>query len=414
MRVLTINTAYSTGGAAKVALTLHQYMLRQDGIDPVFLSGRGDMVSSQNIITLRRHYLYEYANAIAYRLMATEGLFNKNVLAGILKEVLPNIDIIHMHNIHGYYIDKSVLSIIEDMPVVWTLHDFWIATGRCTFPLDCKELVNRCTRCSHTLTRYPKTWLLHNFDETYAMKRDLLNMFKHLTIVVPSHSFQTCLNKYHIKYHNIKVIYNGIDANVFRPAKSILEKQEIMRKLSLPDDGRPIVCFVARRIAELRKGFSILYASLNNLGKAIRLLIIGESKHCFDQSQFNCNVNMIPCGYLDDPNILTDYLRVADVVVNPSEEETFGLTSIEALSCGARPVVFKLPIFQEVLGEWAIFSEEKNSESLREAILSSLENPLSFHEKQEAHEYVQSCFSLERMCDSYMALYRQAIGMEQA
>lgn len=410
MRVLTINTAYSTGGAAKVAYTLHQYMLRQDGIYSVFLSGRGDMVSSQNIITLRQHYLYEYANAIAYRLVAKEGLFYKRRLARILKDLIPHIDIVHMHNIHGYYIDDAVFNILENMPVVWTLHDFWIATGRCTFPVDCKEVMNRCTRCSNILTRYPKTWLLHNFNKTYEMRRELLKMFKNLTLVVPSHAFQTCLANYHIKHRKVKVIYNGINAKVFRPPNSIFERQEIMNKLSVPDDGLPIVCFIARRIYEQRKGFSILNTSLNNLGRAIRLLIIGESKHCLDQFQDNRNINMMSCGYIDDPNILADYLRVADVVVNPSQEETFGLTSIEALSCGARPVVFKLPIFQEVLGEWAIFSQEKNSESLREAILSSLENPFSFHEKQEAYDYVRSYFSLEKMCDNYMALYRRAIG----
>ena len=409
MRVLTINTTYSTGGAANVALTLHKYMMRQNGIYPVFLSGRGDMVPTDNIITLHHNQLYEYANAIAYRVVANDGIFSKWTFAHILRELLPYIDIIHIHNMHGYYMHDSVLNIIEDMPVVWTLHDFWIATGRCTFPLDCKEWMNCCTHCSYISTRYPRTWVVRNFNKAYAFKRSLFKKFKQLTLVVPSQSFRSHLYNFNIKCLNMEIIYNGIDINIFKPTKNIQEKQNIMHKLSLPDDTLPIMCFMARRVYEPRKNFAILHRSLHDLGREVRLLIIGESNHCLDRMQFGRNIHVMHRGYIKDRNVLTDYLRVADVVVNPSEDETFGLTSLEALSCGARPVVFRIPIFQEVLGKWAVFAQERSSESLRESILHSLENTLSFDEKQNAYEYVRSGFSLERMCDSYIGLYRQAI-----
>lgn len=45
-----------------------------------------------------------------------------------------NPDIIHLHNIHGYYINLEVLFkyfIESGKPVIWSLYDCWSFTGHC-------------------------------------------------------------------------------------------------------------------------------------------------------------------------------------------------------------------------------------------------------------------------------------------
>ena len=46
-------------------------------------------------------------------------------------------DVIHLHNIHGYYINVEMLfdwiKSRPNMQVKWTLHDCWAFTGRCPY-----------------------------------------------------------------------------------------------------------------------------------------------------------------------------------------------------------------------------------------------------------------------------------------
>lgn len=49
-----------------------------------------------------------------------------------IDEIRP--DIIHLHNIHGYYINSKVLFEYLsklNIPIVWTFHDCWSFTGHC-------------------------------------------------------------------------------------------------------------------------------------------------------------------------------------------------------------------------------------------------------------------------------------------
>lgn len=403
MRLLTINTDCSSGGAARVASTLHNYVRRNPRIHCVYLTGRHSRTPNDHIINLHPTPIYEYANTLIYRFFAKEGVLSKHLWDNIQDYFLKS-DTVHLHNAHGYYLPESVLESIAHQRLIWTLHDFWIATGRCTFPLECSGWTQICRYCPH-LDRYPRTFFKRDFSRSFSWKRNLLHSLTKALLIVPSYSFLNELLQLGISKNNVMVIHNGIDITIFRPLKNLHEKNLLKQKLNLPQDARPVVCFVARRIFEPRKGFHIFYETLLSIRTQIVLIIIGEGSLSINKFRIPNNVELICVGHMHNLQLLSDYLRVTDIFVNPSQSETFGLTSLEALSCGARPVVFNLPIFHEILSEWAIITRENNLSSFADALLESLVQPLSFNDKDKAYQYICDNFSVHNMCQKYMKLY---------
>ena len=62
-------------------------------------------------------------------------------------------DVIHLHNLHGYYLNIEVLfSYLKKsgIPVVWTLHDCWSMTGYCPHfeNVNCTQYRTECRRRS--------------------------------------------------------------------------------------------------------------------------------------------------------------------------------------------------------------------------------------------------------------------------
>ena len=77
----------------------------------------------------------------------------------IIKAINP--DVIHLHNIHGYYINiKLLFEYLSEVniPIIWTLHDFWPITGHCAAPIlfECEKWKTGCGKC-------PQLW-----DATYS------------------------------------------------------------------------------------------------------------------------------------------------------------------------------------------------------------------------------------------------------
>ena len=114
--------------------------------------------------------------------------FSTKKLIKKLKKINP--DIIHLHNIHGYYLNLRVffkyLKNEYNGKVIWTLHDCWAFTGHCSYftMINCEKWKKKCHDCPQ-LYCYPKQM----FDTTareYCFKKKLFSGLKNLIIVTPS------------------------------------------------------------------------------------------------------------------------------------------------------------------------------------------------------------------------------------
>ena len=85
-----------------------------------------------------------------------------------------------------------------------------------------------------------------------------------------------------------------------------------------------------------RKGLATFLKLSEHLGETAKIVLVGLTQ---DQIQ------TLPEGVLglprtDTPTELAEIYTAADVFVNPSREETFGLTVAEAMACGTWPIVY--------------------------------------------------------------------------
>ena len=120
-------------------------------------------------------------------LLDKQGLYSARATKRLIKKIDEyQPDVIHLHNVHGYYINYVVLFkylIKQEIPVVWTMHDCWSFTGHCTYfdMVNCEKWKTQCEQCPN-LAGYPKA-IKDRSHKNYQKKKELFTSLKNLTMV---------------------------------------------------------------------------------------------------------------------------------------------------------------------------------------------------------------------------------------
>lgn len=187
MKIVQINTfPYKATGS--VMISIHKILL-QKGYDSYVVWGRGRNSENNREITIidnlgvKFHGVYtritDKTGFASWR--ATKQLINE------LERIQP--DIIHLHNLHGYYINlKMLFSYIKlhQIKVVWTLHDCWTFTGHCAFfdMIGCEKWKIECNKCEQKHT-YPASLICDASRWNWHKKKELFHGLN-AVIVTPS------------------------------------------------------------------------------------------------------------------------------------------------------------------------------------------------------------------------------------
>ena len=150
-------------------------------------------------------------------------------------------------------------------------------------------------------------------------------------IVAPSQSMKDILLDQQMN-DDIEIWPSGVDNDVFMPSARSLEWR---RTLGIADDD-VVVGFFGRLVME--KGISVFcdtIAELTRRNVKLRVLVVGNgpARDWFG----NRLPNAIFTGFQSGP-ALPRALASMDILFNPSVTETFGIVTLEAMSCGV-PVV---------------------------------------------------------------------------
>jgi phosphatidylinositol alpha 1,6-mannosyltransferase len=132
---------------------------------------------------------------------------------------------------------------------------------------------------------------------------------------------------------NLKLWARGVDSSLFHPCK----RSTAWRHEHGIDDDDVVIAFVSRLVIE--KGLDIVSRVLGELetkGVKCRALFVGEGP---ERSKLErAHRNAIFTGHLSGEALATAYAS-ADVFLFPSETETFGNVTLEAMSSGLPVVV---------------------------------------------------------------------------
>ena len=255
--------------------------------------------------------------------------FGTRALIRQLKRISP--DVIHLHNLHGWYIDLPQLFRYmkrHHIRVVWTLHDCWSFTGQCPHFLmaGCNKWQTGCHGCSQH-DRYPAT----RVDRTKTMwrrKKDWFTGVENLTLVTPSYWLAGLVRQSYLKDYPLTVIRNGIDLSVFKPTENDFSAQYRC-------EGKHILLGVAADWGE-RKGLDVFVELSRRLDDSYQIVLVGTR----DDVDRLLPDNVISIHRTANPQELAEIYTAADVFVNPTREEVLGLVNIEALACGTPVITF--------------------------------------------------------------------------
>jgi len=320
--------------------------------------------------TIQHHYqvsslISEYIHYAESLLFDRHGLGSrlatKRIIAKIM-EIKP--DVIQLHCVHGYYINyKYLFEYLNqtNIPIVWTFHDCWAFTGHCAYFdfVGCERWKTGCYSCIQK-HQYPKSVLFDRSRKNYLVKKILFNSVKNLTIVPVSYWLGNLVQQSFLNKYPIQVIQNGIDINAFSPYDDF---EPFLMKYEMK--GKKIILGVASTW-DRRKGlddFIRLYSLLNDNYK---LVLIGLSKSQLD----NLPKGIIGIQRTESVKQLAQFYSLADVFVNPTYEDTFPTTNLEALACGTPVITYNTGGSVESVSENVGKVVEKgNIEQLKNAIL---------------------------------------------
>lgn len=329
--LLQINTVVNRGSTGRIAEEIGKLAM-QSGWNSYIAYGRQKAYSQSNLIHIGN--LFDcYMHVLQTRLFDRHGFGSKKTTMRFIEQIEKiSPDIVHLHNIHGYYLNYPILFdyLAEmDIPVIWTLHDCWSFTGHCPYFdfVKCDKWQSICYSCIQT-RKYPASWFVDRSKKNFIDKRACFNKLRKLTLVPVSNWLDSLIKKSFLSENNTMVIHNGIDLDTFFPHPSI------KKKLGL--QNRFVILGVAN-IWEERKGLDDFILLSKKVSSNVVIILIGLSKK---QIQKIPN-SIIGIERTDSVNQLAEYYSSADLYVNLTKEDNFPTTNIEALACGTPVLTYR-------------------------------------------------------------------------
>ena len=362
--LLQINVSANSGSTGKIAEQIGK-TAKEAGWDSIIAFGKRCNESSSTLIRIGNKSDIIY-HGIQTRLFDRHGLASFRATKHFLSMIdKMDIDIVHLHNIHGYYINYPLLFDYlqkRNLPIVWTLHDCWPFTGHCSHfdYLGCDKWKRHCEKCPGLRT-YPKSLFADRSDDNYEDKKRLFGAVADRLYLIPvSNWLEGFVRQSFLKDSaNITTIHNGIDIETFTPSSN----DAVRKKYSIPENKK-IVLGVAASWTE-RKGYSDFFALRDILIDDYEIVLIGLSK----EQNGKLPLGMIGLERTENQKELAALYATASVFVNPTYEDNYPTTNLEALSCGTPVITYNTGGSHEsVTDETGAVVEKGNIRALKDAI----------------------------------------------
>lgn len=395
-----INAALNKGSTGRIAEQIGELAMRQGW--EVYIAHGARYTNPSNLKTIQVvTKAEEKQHAIKSMLFDSHGLGSKNAtkkLVERLKEIKP--DIIHLHNIHGYYLNYKVLFgylNTIDTPVVWTLHDCWTMTGHCAHfdAAGCSKWKTACHKCP-LKGEYPKSILFDHSARNYKLKKKFFTSLTNATIVPVSEWLGNIVKDSYLGVHNVKVINNGIDLKVFKPC----DRNALWKRLGI--GNRKILLGVATAWHNEKGLREFVQLSQDSRYQVVMVGVPAETTKKLPKE-------IIAIERTNNQEELAEYYSLADVLVNPTYNDSFPTVNLEALACGTPVVTYRTGGSPEsVTTETGIVVEKGNMPALMKAIETICGKDKEYY-AAACRERAVSHYNKDDRFNEYMELYNSLL-----
>ena len=400
-KLLQINSVVNSGSTGRIAEEIAQTAITSDW-ESFIAYGRNERPSVSNLIRIGNN-LDIKMHGLQTRLLDRHGLGSKTSTSEFIQQI-DNIkpDIIHLHNIHGYYINIEVLFHYlkkVNVPVVWTFHDCWPITGHCSHFMfvNCNKWKTECYECPQK-TRYPASYFIDRSKKNYILKKEMFNSLSNLTLVPVSQWLSGILKESFLQKYPIKVINNGINTDVFKPSRctNFRFKHSFEKKF--------ILLGVAS-IWDERKGLKDFIELSKLLNSDYQIVLVGLTNKQIKQLP----ENILGIERTESVDALADIYATSDAFINPTYEDTFPTTNLESQACGTPVITYKTGGSPEAIDEsTGIVVEQGNINKLVEAINLIKENGKQYYSDACVNR-AQRLYKKEDRYKEYIDLYESLI-----
>ena len=301
-------------------------------------------------------------------------------------------DVIHLHNIHGYYINVEVLFNylkVCGKKIIWTLHDCWAFTGHTPYcdSVNCERWIRGCYECP-LIKAYPSSFV-DKSKQNWKKKKEIFTGVRGMMIITPSEWLAGLVKKSFLAEYPVKVINNGIDTSKFYHIESDFRKKNGL-------EGKLVLLGVATVFDDM-KGYSDFLKLREMLGDEYRIVLVGLTKE---------QIKNLPKGILGIERTssikeLAEIYSAADLFLNLSYCENYPTVNIEAMSCGTPVLTYKTGGSPEIVEEYGgIVVEQGDIESVNMTVREV------YKKGRERICINKSLYDNQQATTNYLRLYR--------
>jgi Glycosyltransferase len=403
MVVLQINMVYGANSTGRTCAELYEASKKVEGIELYTAYGTGPKSQDKHlyrIVSRPGYYMHDFM-ARVFGDEACHSLLATHKLIRFIKKIKP--DVIHIRTLHGNYINGDALFKFlgeYNKPVIINLHDHWILTGHCPYPVlnKCDKYLKECHRCP-AKKEYPQSWFFDTSKKMFRKKKKWISELRNQLYVIGVSKWSMDFAKpcFPVKTH-FEFIYNWVDLEIFNP-KSIKEVPLQLRQIP---KQKMVVLSVAGLWEENSQKFQDLIAVQKLLSDDFIFVLVGGTD--FNTKKYG-KIIFVP--FVSSKKELAALYSRADVYAHLSYADTFGKVVGESLASGTPAVVYGTTALPELvtdstgsvvpLGDVSLFAKEVEKNASRKAQISS-----------NCRERAKELFDITKNTNKVFDLYRRA------
>lgn len=315
-----------------------------------------------------------------------------------IQELKP--DVIHIHNIHGYFLNYQILFDFlakSNIPVIWTVHDCWLYTGHCYYYsyAGCNKWQTGCGHCPQK-KEFPASWLIDRSHQNYEDKKQAFTSLPldQLTIVPVSEWIREEMQHSFFRNNQFHVIHNGINTNIF----NIYNPEQVKQKYGL--NGKHILLGVAS-IWSREKGFDDCIQMADLLHPDEMLVLVGVRP----EQQKKLKKNMLGIPRTENIHQLAELYAAADAFINPTWQDNYPTVNLEAITCGTPVVTYRTGgSIEAITDQTGFIVPQGNVKEMLEAARLISQRGKAYYQ-QPCRTYALENFRKEDRYQDYLDLY---------
>lgn len=343
MKYLLINSVCGVGSTGRICVDIYQEQLAL-GNECLIAYGRGTAPKSIRTYKICGK-LNNYIDAFMTRVFDNAGCNSKYATKKFIKVIREfNPDVIHLHNIHGYFINIKILfQYLKNEfkgKIIWTLHDCWSFTGHCSHFMEakCEKWQTQCCKCP-CKKEYPKASIFSRSSKNYKIKKEYFTGLRDLVVITPSIWLKEEVEKSFLKEYPVIVKHNQIDLMSFKYIDSTFRAEYHL-------ENKKIILGVAS-VWSKKKGLNDFIMLSKLLPNDYQIVLVGITP----KQKKSLPKTILAIEKTNSKEELAKLYSCADIFLNLSYEENYPTVNLEARACKTKVIAYNVGGTKETIDD---------------------------------------------------------------